>query len=126
MWNEAYCPICAKEMKVANGEVGDVLYVLRCPTPLKIPDNVRIRAPSIVAQNVMSSHFEIEVRDGKTFYENLKLWPYHIVSYEDETNFYTIDNMLRARFIVAIPYMEIPWDNLDKLITKIKTYTIFS
>ena len=124
MWNEKYCPICAKEMKVStHSNTDDPFYILQCPTKFKIP--ISTQAPPMVYDGITSTHFEIEIRNGKTFYEHLKIWPYSIQSYDDETNIYQINSKLYTNFIVAIPYMEIPWDNLDKLISKIKTYTVF-
>lgn len=133
MWNYRDCPLCGKELEVKDGDPHDPIYLLRCSTPLSVPseitDSVDPAFPLVSSsyhRDQLSSHFEVEYQNHKPFHQKARIYPFIIESYEDVTNIYKYDDDLLHHFIVETPYLELPWDNQEKIIKKLLTYTIFS
>lgn len=125
MWKERTCPICGKEMQIEYGADYEPVYMLRCPTQLELPTGM-VRPKFGIKGDFVKSHFESQYEHDEPEYECYKLYPFIIQSYNNASNIYVLDQRLNRHFVAETPYLELPWNDLDKVIKKLKTYTVFS
>lgn len=115
MWTESYCPICKKELNWVESESSIKAFTkLACPWKIN-PDRSDI------------AHYEREEVHGTPTFERIFFLPFALESYPEVTNIYKIDiTNWRRKFIVEVPYIHLPWDDLDKAVQKISLYTLLS
>lgn len=125
MWNKKDCPLCGKEMRVKQGDPQEPLYLLQCPTRIKIPDNIaRMIAPIKMAN--LAPHFELEFQDQKPFYQVVRVYPFEVSSYSFASNIRKIDKKGNVHWIAETGYIDLPWNDQEKIIKKLETYIVFS
>ena len=114
MWNKDYCPICRTKLEILKSVYGKAY-------------SSRMSCPIINQNPYLKTHFLINHQDGKIVYESLTLETFSIDSYPayDATNIYQLKNRSYS-FIMEIPYLQIDYDNLDKVREKLRIYTLFS
>lgn len=125
MWKEKTCPMCGKKMEIEYGADYEPVYMLRCPTPLAIPQHIP-RPQFGIKGDTVKHHFETEYTYEDPVFECTKVYPFMIQSYVDVSNIYVFDDRLNRHFVAEVPYMKLSWDDLDKMIKKLKTYMVFS
>lgn len=115
MWTESHCPICKKELEYVSAESS-----IKAFTKLACPDKIRPERSDI-------AHYEREEVHGTASFERIFFLPYCLESYPEVSNIYKIDvESWRRKFIVEVPYIHLPWDDLDKAVQKISLYTLLS
>ena len=125
IWSGRTCRICHLKMEIEYGADYEPIYMLRCLTPPALPEHMA-RPKFGIKGNTFKSHFEVQWENNEPVYECAKVYPFMIQSYKDVSNLYVFDARLNSRFIAETPYLELPWDDMDRLVTKLKTYTVFS
>jgi len=115
MWDKDYCPICKANLRYAHfAEEGVYESHYYCPQP-----------PILDIHSTAIYHFKSIRRDGRPYYETLVFFPYEVESYEDVSSISRYD-MKGSHFIVELPYLDLPWDQPDKVLQKLKTYIVMS
>lgn len=126
IWQHQDCPICACELKVVQGDPNDPLYLMRCPTKLEIPLTHFTLLQGGLILNELASHFELEFQNRKPVYQVVRIYPYSVRSYNDVSNIYMYDHKMNSRFVAETPFIDLPWNDKEKIIKKLSTYTLFS
>lgn len=126
IWDSKICPLCDREMEVVLGDIKDIIYLLRCPTPMDLPSKHLMLLRDSYALDAILSHFEIEFQNHKSVYQVLRMYPYVVKSYTDVSNIYMYDGKMNSRFVIETPYLDLPWKDTDKIIKKLSMYTLFS
>ena len=126
IWQYKDCPMCGCELEVVQGDPNDPLYLMRCPTKQDIPDLHFTLAQGGLILNELMSHFDLEFQNHKPIYQVVRIYPYSIKSYDDVSNIYRYDFKLNSSFIAETPYLDLPWDDKEKIIQKLSLYTLFS
>lgn len=112
MWEGIQCPVCNSQMKridVING------YIICCPRTIN-----------------NESHYELHYRLDTTipYYESGMVHPYLIESYlAGNSNVYKWNEAkgcFSRKVILDIPYIQIPWGNLEAARNKLKLYLLMS
>jgi len=123
MWNKLTCPICDSALR-AYGTVENFSKVYRHKALYKCKYG---ELSLVKGAYQIETHFKMEHRDYKPWYETLFFYPYIIESYDDVSNIYIYKTDRQAkRFIVETPYLDLPWKDKDAVIRKLKLYTVFS
>lgn len=100
---------------------------MKCLNTMKIPEKhlIFLKNKAFAGENNMP-HFEVEYQNHKPSYQVVRVYPYCLKSYPDCTNIYLYDWDVYAKFVVEVPYFDIPWKDPEKLIKKLSTYTLLS
>lgn len=127
IWQYKDCPLCGSEMKVVQGDPNEPLYLMRCPTQLELPQKTyfTLSEGGLILNEIMT-HFELEFQNHKPIYQVVRIYPFAIKSYDDVSNIYRYDARMNSRFIAETPYINLPWNDKEKIIKKLSTYTVFS
>ncbi len=126
IWQYKDCPMCGCDLKIIQGDPNDPLYLMRCPTKQDLPQMYFTLSQGGLILNELMSHFEIEVQNHKPVYQVVRVYPYSVKSYNDVSNIYMYDFKLNSRFVAETPYLDLPWNNKEKIIQKLSLYTLFS
>lgn len=118
MWIEKYCPVCGKDFELLQkSEVrASDISLFFCPAKIRYP-----------GYSFDQSHFESQYCQGDLYYERAIIYPYMIESYKEVSEIYFYSQSKpRRSFVVETPYLDLPWNNLEKCVSKLKLYTILS
>jgi hypothetical protein len=119
------CPICNSILiEYGSKEVYGTCYSYNKETLSKCQNTELVIERGLLQ---LESHFKVEARDGVSYYETFYVYPFIIHSYDDVSNIYHYhkdrDN---KKLIAEVPYLDLPWSNKEKVLQKLKLYTLFS
>jgi len=118
MWDKDYCPICKAKLifiHFAEESIYESYWYCQQEPVLDIRST---KTPVY--------HFKAIRREDEPYYESFLFYPFYIDSYEDYSNIYKYDSKNDIHFIMELPYLDLHWDQLDKVVQKLKTYVIMS
>lgn len=119
------CPICDSPLiEYGVSEVFGTCYAWNKTTYSKCK-----RSELIIREGCyqLESHFKVEARDGVSYHETFVFYPFIVASYSDVSNIYIYGKSKdHKHFVAETPYLDLPWKNKEKVINKLKLYTVFS
>lgn len=118
MWKEDYCPVCKTEL------------VKKDSFPRSnLSDFYKVECPALGYGG--HSHYDVRTNSaGSMYYESGIIFPYLIESYlQGNSNVYKYNEeklCFSRKVILDVPYIKIPWDDLEAARDKIRLYLLMS
>ena len=119
------CPICGEQLfEYGSKECYSAHRAYNKETMSKCPQSELIIERG---KYHLEPHFKVEARDGVSHYETFFIYPYVVQSYDDVSNIYIfLKDKYSKKFLMEVPYLDLPWNNKEKVLNKLKLYTLFS
>jgi hypothetical protein len=121
------CPICGNKLTAHTvsvmGTMGDIEgidYVCMAPFTMPTPNGL-----------VVNYHYKSWTLSGELPYqEEFHIYPYVVKIWDKSFGYlmdiHKYDKLNNLRYIVGVPIVDLPWDNLEKVKNKLQTITVFS
>lgn len=112
MLDKTHCPIC-------NAELAEYQPNKKECT---IYDCIGLTEQGI---ELTQPHYRLRLSDGDLT-ERIIIYPYRIDSYQNETSDIYRCSGVGSHFIIETTYLDLPWHDKEKVIQKLKLYTLIS
>lgn len=127
IWQYQDCMLCGQPMELSdNSDADDPIKLFRCPTMVKVPDNLYFSVKTKYLIDALSTHFEVEHQDHKPYHQVIRIFPFVLSAYDNCVNIAKYDNNLHLKFVAEVDALDLPWKETDKVLKKLATYTLFS